>query len=142
MARGPLKSDVDHAHDHVAIMESKMQFPAWHKPSIIGAIVGSVATMIIGFNFGGWQLGSTATITANKQSKAAVLAALVPVCVDRSLSDPQSTSKLLEFDAIKTSYEQRDFVLKAGWATLSAQDGPNQALAAACAEVLSKTVRS
>lgn len=119
-----------------------MRTPAWLKPGILGAIVGGIATMIVGFNFGDWHLGSTATTMADKQSKAAVIAALVPVCIDRSQTDPQSFTKLREFDSIKTSYEQRDFVLKAGWATMPAEEDPNQALAAACAEVLSKTARS
>lgn len=44
--------------------------------------------------------------------------------------------------AIKSSYDQRDFVLKAGWATMPKADAPNQDLASACAEVLAKTTGS
>jgi hypothetical protein len=119
-----------------------MQAPKWLKPSIMGAIAGGIATMILGFNFGGWYLGSTAETLADKQSKAAVITALVPICVDRSQTDPDSMAKLQAFKATKTSYEQRDYVMKAGWATMPATEAPNQALATACAEVLSKTTGS
>jgi hypothetical protein len=33
-----------------------------------GAAVGAVATMIVGFNWGGWLLGSTADKMAKEQS--------------------------------------------------------------------------
>ena len=37
-----------------------MQTSTWLKPAIMGAIVGGVVTMIVGFNYGGWYLGSSA----------------------------------------------------------------------------------
>jgi len=47
-----------------------------------GAAVGAVATMIIGFNWGGWTLGSTVDKVAKERTDAAVVAALAPICVD------------------------------------------------------------
>lgn len=44
-----------------------------------GAAVGAVATILIGFNWGGWLLGSTGDKMAKEQSQAAVVAALAPV---------------------------------------------------------------
>lgn len=119
-----------------------MQAPTWLKPAIMGAIAGGVVTMIVGFNFGGWYLGSSAETLADKQSNTAVVAALVPVCVSQSQMDPEGVAKLKTFSAIKSTYEQRDFVMKAGWATVPKTDGPNQALASACADVLAKTAGS
>ena len=119
-----------------------MQTPTWLKPAIMGAIVGGAVTMIVGFNYGGWYLGSSAETLANKQSSAAVLTALVPVCVSQSQADPEGATKLKAFGAIKSSYEQRDFVMKAGWATMPKAEAPNQALASACADVLAKTAGS
>src|SRR3990170_3069453 len=109
----------------------EMQAPAWLKPAIMGAIAGGVATMIVGFNYGGWYLGSSAETLAQKQSTAAVIAALVPVCISQSQTDPETVSKLKDFRAIESSYEQRDFVMKAGWATMPAMDAPDHALASA-----------
>ncbi|HTK88337.1 MAG TPA: hypothetical protein VL329_11410, partial [Nitrospiraceae bacterium] len=45
-----------------------------------GAAVGAVATMVVGFNWGGWWLGSTADKMIKEQSNLAVVAALAPVC--------------------------------------------------------------
>ena len=119
-----------------------MQAPTWLKPAIMGAIAGGIATMIVGFNYGGWYLGSSAETLANKQSNAAVVAALVPVCVSQSQVDPEGTAKLKAFSAIKSTYEQRDFVMKAGWATMPKAEAPNQDVASACADVLAKTAGS
>ena len=119
-----------------------MQTPTWLKPAIMGAIVGGVVTMTVGFNYGGWYLGSSAETLAQKQSTAAVTAALVPVCVSQSQADPEGVTKLKAFGAIKSTYEQRDFVMKAGWATMPTADTPNQDLASACADVLAKTAGS
>src|SRR3989337_760047 len=116
----------------------EMQAPTWLKPAIMGAIAGGVATMVVGFNYGGWELGSSAETLAQKQSTAAVVAALVPVCVSQSQVDPEAMTKLKAFGAIKSSYEQRDFVMKAGWATIPKADAPSRDLASACADVLAK----
>jgi len=119
-----------------------MQVPTWFNPAVMGAIAGGIVTMIVGFNYGGWYLGSSAETRAQKQSTAAVTAALVPVCVSQSQADPDGATKLKAFSAIKSSYEQRDFVMKAGWATMPTADAPNQDLASACADVLAKTAGS
>jgi len=121
---------------------TKMQAPIWLKPGIMGAVVGGIATMIVGFNYGGWYLGSSAETLAQKQSTAAVIEALVPICISQSQADPETVAKLKAFSAIKSSYEQRDFVMKAGWATMPATEAPNSALASACADVLAKTAGS
>ena len=35
------------------------QMPIWIKPVLWGAVAGSVATMIIGFGWGGWTTSGT-----------------------------------------------------------------------------------
>ena len=45
-----------------------------------GAAAGAVATIFVGFNWGGWSLGSTADKMAKERSEAAVVAVLAPVC--------------------------------------------------------------
>ena len=119
-----------------------MQKAPWLKPGIIGAIAGGIATLVVGFNFGGWYLGGSARTLADKQSTAAVITALVPICIEKSQADPETVAKLQAFDALKASYDQRDFVMKAGWATMSAEESPNKAVASACADLLSKTSHS
>jgi hypothetical protein len=119
-----------------------MQIPTWTKPGITGAIVGAIATMILGFSQGGWYTGGSAERLAQQKSDVAVIDALVPVCISQSKLDPEATAKLGQLTAIKTSYEQRDFVIKAGWATMPAADEPNRDLASKCADALVKSAAS
>jgi hypothetical protein len=119
-----------------------MNAPTWLQPGITGAIIGGIATMIIGFNAGGWYLGSSAETMAETRSEVAVIDALVPICISKQQVDPEAIGKLKELTAMRTSYEQRDFVMKAGWATMPSTDAPNRDLATACADALSKAIAS
>jgi hypothetical protein len=112
---------------------------AWLKPGIWGAVVGSILTMIVGFNWGGWTTGSTARQVAMTQAEAAVTAALVPICLAGEKADVTRAKKLGELTAITSSYEQTEFVMKTGWATFPGQADPNREVAQACASALLKT---
>ena len=48
-----------------------------------GAFIGSVATMIIGFHWGGWMLEITAWQMAENRANTALVAALAPMCADK-----------------------------------------------------------
>ena len=119
-----------------------MEAPTWLKPAIAGAVVGAIATMFVGFNEGGWLLGSSAERMSEQRSAAAVIEALVPVCISQSKADPETSAKLEQLGVLESSYERRDFVMKTGWATMPAADSPNSDLAAACAQVLSEAKQS
>ena len=118
-----------------------MKIPTCTKPAITGAIVGAIATMILGFSQGGWYTNGSAERLAYQRSTTAVIGALTPVCINQSKLDPDSTAKRAELVAMKTSYEQRDFVMKAGWATMPSAGEPDRDLAAACADALSKATQ-
>lgn len=109
------------------------------KAGIWGAVVGSVLTMIVGFNWGGWSTSGTAQQVGMKQADAAVTAALVPICVAGQKADVARTRKVGELTAITSSYEQTEFVMKSGWATFPGQAEPNRAVAEACVSSLLKT---
>lgn len=113
-----------------------MTRPAWIKPAFIGATVGATATIIVGFTLSGWVVGSSAERMATQKADAAVTAALVPICIAQSKTDPNSLVKVAQLEAITSAYERRDFVMKAGWATVPAANAPDGILASACAEVL------
>ena len=119
-----------------------MQIPTWTKPAITGAIIGAIATMVIGFSQGGWYTGSSAERLAKQTADVAVIDALVPICINQSKLDPDTTAKLGQLLAIKSSYEQRDFVIKSGWATMPATTDPNRDLASKCADALVKSKAS
>ena len=58
-----------------------------------GAAVGAVATIVVGFSWGGWSLGSTADKMAKEQSELAVVAALAPVCADKFRALPDAAGE-------------------------------------------------
>lgn len=113
--------------------------PIWVKPAAWGAVVGSIATMILGFGFAGWMLQSTGARLAKQQSDVAVTAALVPLCVAQSKADRTAAKKLTELRALASTYEQQEFVTKTGWATVPGSESPNRDVAEACASALLKT---
>lgn len=114
----------------------QLQVP-WLIPAVWGVIVGAVGTMIIGFSWMGWVLGSTAERMAAEQSNSAVIAALTPSCVARFLQQPNAAVKLAEFRQID-SWKRAQFVEEGGWATPRGGTTPNSGVANACAEELAK----
>ena len=112
---------------------------AWMKPGIWGAVIGSILTMIVGFSWGGWTTSSGAQQVAMRQADAAVTAALLPICLAGEKTDVTRAKKLGELKAITSSWEQTEFVMKAGWATFPGQTDPNRSVAEACASALLKT---
>jgi hypothetical protein len=113
--------------------------PTWIKPAAWGAVSGSIVTMLIGFNYGGWTTASTTDRLIRQQADAAVTAALVPVCVAQSKSDQMRAKKLGELRAITSSYEQQEFIAKTGWANIPGSEDVNRDVAEACAAALLKT---
>lgn len=119
-------------------MANHMTSPDWIKSLFIGAIIGATATIVVGFTQSGWILGSSAERMAKQRADAAVTAALVPICIAQSKTDPESLAKVAQLAAITSPYERRDFVMKSGWATVPAAKQPDGLLAVACAELLLK----
>lgn len=86
-----------------------------------GAAVGAVATMIIGFSWGGWSVESTAAKRADEASSTAVVAALATICVDRFQHAADAANNFVELKKVST-YMQGSFVEKGGWATSPGSD--------------------
>jgi hypothetical protein len=101
-----------------------------------GAAAGAVATIVIGFNWGGWTLGSTAEKAMKEQAASAVIAALAPICVDRFRQATDATANLSLLNTISYAWDRGTFVEKGGWATMPGAASPNSAVAQACAEML------
>ena len=115
----------------------QLQVP-WFKPAAWGVVVGAVGTMIIGFSWLGWTLGSTAERMAVERSNSAVIVALTPSCVARFMQQPNAPAKLAEFQKIE-SWKQREFIETGGWANSRGDKTPHVGVANACAEELAKT---
>jgi hypothetical protein len=112
---------------------------AWLKPGIWGAVIGCIVTMIVGFSWGGWTTSSTANQDAVKRAGSAVTATLVPICLAQEKVDSSKGNKLTQLRGITSTYEQTEFVMKAGWATFPGKEDPNRDVAEACASALLKT---
>ena len=109
----------------------------WFKTGAWGFVIGSVITMILGFTWGGWTTGSSAERRAMDRAGTAVNAALVTVCLEKSKADPSSAKKLSALKALTSSWDQRDAVIKDGWATVGTTEA-NRDVAEACAAELVK----
>ena len=107
------------------------------KPGVWGFVGGSVVTMVLGFGWGGWTTRGSTERIATERADAAVTAALVPICLEKSKADPAIAKKVGALRALTTIYEQRDAVLKDGWATIGGGE-PNREVAEACAAALLK----
>jgi hypothetical protein len=116
-------------------MEFIMKLPEWTGPAIWSAAAGAAAFSILGFNFMGWVLGSTALKMSENASKTAVVEALTPYCVAASKTDPLSVERLVQLENL-TDWKKRNFVEESGWATPLDADRPNRALAEACLSAL------
>ena len=81
------------------------------KPAVWGMIGGMVATIIVGFSWGGWMTQGKVEQLKNASATAAVVAVLTPMCV--SLAE-QQIDKLAVLRQ-ESSWKHRDFVVKAGW---------------------------
>lgn len=102
-----------------------------------GMALGAVATMIIGFNWGGWALGSTAREMAQKSASTAVVTALAPICVDQFQHAPDAAANLIELKKSSGSpYQQATYIEKGGWAAMPGAK-PIDGVAQACASLLS-----
>ncbi len=101
-----------------------------------GAAAGAVATLIIGFYWGGWVTGGTAKDMVQRSSTSAMVAALSPICVDKFQRSNEAAANMTELKKVST-YQQGSFIEKGGWATLPGNDRANSSVAEACANMLS-----
>ena len=113
------------------------KYPAL-KPAFWGAVVGAIAISVVGFSQFGWMLGSTADRMAGERAQTAVIAALAPICVEKFRNQADAPAKLAEFNKVSSSWDRRSMIEKGGWATIAGSDGPDSALATACAEQLAR----
>jgi hypothetical protein len=99
-----------------------------------GAAVGAIATILIGFNWGGWSLGSTADKMATEQSKLAVVAALAPVCADKFRAQPDAAAKTVALSKVYPWTRAEEFPKEL--VTLPGETNPSCALVDACYALL------
>ena len=101
-----------------------------------GVAIGAIASMAIGFSWGGWMLGSTANKLAAEQASTAVVTVLTPICVEKFMQKGDAQENLAALRKISSNWEQGQYLEKGGWATQPGATSPDYHLARACAEKL------
>jgi hypothetical protein len=92
-------------------------------------------TMIIGFGWGGWVTGRTATSLSYNAAATARSELAAAVCVNRFMG---ATDAGVQLAALKEAgiWQRNDFVEKGGWVTLPGTEGPVSGAAEVCARQL------
>jgi len=96
----------------------------------------AVATMIVGFGWGGWVTGGTSRTLAMTAGDVARGELASVICVEKFKAAPDSAAKLVELNAITDTYKRRQFVETGGWATMPGQSSPDRRTAEGCAVAL------
>ena len=99
-----------------------------------GATAGAVATILVGFSWGGWSLGSTADKMATDRSDLAVVAALAPVCADKFRALPDAEAKTVALSKAELWKRVNEFPQEL--VTLPGETYPSSALVTACYALL------
>jgi hypothetical protein len=102
-----------------------------------GVAIGAIATMVIGFTWGGWVSGGTAHKMASQSAVQATVAALAPICVEKFQGGAEAKATLAQLKATD-SWQRDTFIVKGGWATFPGESEPNRNVAEACAALLNK----
>jgi hypothetical protein len=103
-------------------------------PLLQGAAAGAIATMFVGFFWGGWSLASTADKMAKERSDLAVVAALAPVCADKFRALPDAEAKQVALSKVDSWKRRGEFPKEI--VTLPGESYPSSALVEACYTLL------
>ena len=107
------------------------------KTMLVWACIAAViATIVVGFSWGGWVTGGTSQTMAKAAGDTARGELASAICVERFNAAPDAAAKLAEFKAIPDSYKKRQFVEAGGWATMPGTTDPDRRGAEACATAL------
>ena len=120
--------------------DSLMTTSVWYQGELLkqllqGAAVGVVATLAIGFGWGGWMLGSTAKTLADNTASSAVVAAIAPICADQFQRSADAANNLTALKKTD-SWQQAAYVEKGGWAVMPGSKAADSGVSQACAAAI------
>lgn len=127
-----------------------MQVPSFLSPFVDGDspkrlfqgfAAGVIATLVIGFGWGGWTLGSTVKEEVANASQMATVSALAPICAHKFTQAADANQGLIDKLNAVNSWERDTQLMKAGWATFPGEKEPNSGVAEACAKLLTKNLK-
>jgi hypothetical protein len=101
-----------------------------------GAAAGALATLIIGFYWGGWVLGSTNQSQVRSAEQAGIVRVLAPICADRF---QRSADAEVNMAALRKadSWNRNELIEKAGWTKFPGSE-PDRNVASACVSLLNQ----
>ena len=106
-----------------------------------GLAVGVIGTLIIGFGWGGWNLGGTVDQKVETASRTSMVTALAPICADKFERAAKADNDLVVKLNAVSSWQRDDHLMKAGWATFPGGAEPDRGVASACATLLNTALK-
>jgi hypothetical protein len=99
------------------------------------AVGASVLTMVLGFTWGGWVTGGTATRMAAAAGTSAHVDLASSICAANFAIAPTARAQQEELLAL-SSYQQRGFVEKQPWALMPGEATASRQVAETCARTI------
>lgn len=81
-----------------------------------------VATMIVGFTWGGWVTGGTATEMAEDATEAGQAQVAAAVCVENFMASTDVRPQLASLKEISSPWQRQNFIEDGGWTTIAGQE--------------------
>lgn len=124
------------AEEKVASRSERWSSAQPSKTMLVWSCIGAVVlTLLIGFQWGGWQTAAGAEKMATTAADAAVVEQLAPICVAQFNLDPERAQKLVALQESST-YQRAGYVTDQQWATMPGDEKPLNKVAEACARLL------
>ena len=97
-----------------------------------------VATVVVGFTWGGWVTGSGAVAMASQSSEQAVAERLGRICMAQARQSDDIQDQLEALRDV-AAYRRTSVVMEKPWAVMPGESEADRAVAGACAEALMNT---
>lgn len=97
----------------------------------------AIATMIVGFTWGGWVTGGSAEERAELASEIAVAELAAGICFNRFMASPNARTELVALKE-ESSYRRDDMLADGGWTTFAGREGPVEGAGEICADLLAE----
>ena len=99
------------------------------------AAAGAVAAIVVGFSWGGWVTGGSATRMAAAAALSSRDTLVAAVCADRFRAGGDAQARLAELKLLQ-GYSRGSFIDKGGWAVMPDKVKPTSTAARLCADEL------
>ena len=100
-----------------------------------------IATLVIGFGFGGWVTGGTAQEMAAQAAQDSRLELAAAVCAEDFMGAADARERLVKLKNAQW-YERDELVAASGSATMPGESDANRAVAAMCATRLAESAET